>query len=417
MEVEIMKYNNIKLKIPKLTELIKQSTEYIISQGYSESAIKQHIRVWQKLQEFALLHEEEFFSLELAAKFMKEIYKINDIFKPDPRTQRWRVRYVWCLDDFSKNKCFVRHREYNVPTIPEIFTEIYFLYEEYLTNKHQKPRSISTKMARIKIFLLFLNQHGISKTEEVSPDTIINFIETLKYSTAYRGNILITLRDFLKCPTISEFFQTGLVDILKPIHLNRYERLPSFYSNEEINSILLAVDRNTPQGKKDYAIIILAVELGLRVSDIRKLQMNEIKWDKNTIELFQQKTGEFVQLYMTDTVKWAILDYLMKVRPKDSKYSNVFLRSKAPYTPYSKMTSFYEQINKYINLSGIKTEGKHHGLHSCRHGLATRLLNEGVPITVVSEALGHKFANVTKDYIRIDIPQLRLVALEVPSDV
>jgi hypothetical protein len=60
-----MKYNNIKLKIPKLTELIKQSTEYIISQGYSESAIKQHIRVWQKLQEFALLHEEEFFSLEL----------------------------------------------------------------------------------------------------------------------------------------------------------------------------------------------------------------------------------------------------------------------------------------------------------------------------------------------------------------
>jgi integrase/recombinase XerD len=204
---------------------------------------------------------------------------------------------------------------------------------------------------------------------------------------------------------------------LKSIHLNRYERLPSFYSNEETKKVLLAVDRTTPQGKKDYAIIILAVELGLRVSDIMKLQLNEIKWDKSTIELFQQKTGEFVQLYMTDNVKWALLDYLMKVRPKNSEYPNVFIRSKAPYTPYCKSASFYGRVNKYISLAGIKTEGKHHGLHSCRHGLATRLMNDGVPITVVSEVLGHKFANVTKDYIRIDISRLRLVALEVSSDV
>jgi integrase len=177
----------------------------------------------------------------------------------------------------------------------------------------------------------------------------------------------------------------------------------------------LAVDRNTPQGKKDYAIIILAVELALRVSDISKLQLDEIKWDKSTIELFQQKTGEF--LYMTNNVKWALLDYLMNVRSKDSEYSNVFLRSKAPYTPYGKVASFYDRVNKYISLARIETEGKHHGLHSCRHGLATRLMNDGTSITVVSEALGHKFANVTKDYIRIDISRLRLVALEVPSYV
>lgn len=44
-------------------------------------------------------------------------------------------------------------------------------------------------------------------------------------------------------------------------------------------------------------------------------------------------------------------------------------------------------------------------------------MNEGTPITVVSEALGHKFANVTKDYTRIDISRLKLVALEVPSHV
>lgn len=118
----------------------------------------------------------------------------------------------------------------------------------------------------------------------------------------------------------------------------------------------MAVDRSTPQGKKDYAVIILAVDLGLRVSDIIKLQLDEIKWDRSMIELFQQKTGEFLQLYMTDNVKWALLDYMMNGRLKDSKYSNMFLRSKAPYMPYAGAASLYDRVNKYISLAGIETE-------------------------------------------------------------
>ncbi len=409
--------NNIKPPLLTLTELIEQATEYIVSQGYSESAFLQHIGIWHRFREFAALQGDEYFSLELAANFMKETYGINNIFKPCPKTERWRVRYVWCLDDFNKNKCFVSRRTYNVEPIPEMFTELYYLYEEYLTYRKQKPHSISTKLARLKVFLLFLGEQGITETKEVSPATIIEFMGNLKYSTAYRGNILLTLRDFLKSPAVSEKFRKGLADVLNSVHLYRYERLPSFYSDEEVSRILLAIDRNSPQGKKDYAIIRLAVDLALRASDIRKLQLDEIKWGRNTIELFQQKTGEFLKLYMTDNVKWALLDYLMNARPKNSEYNNVFLRSKAPYTPYGKMASFYDQVNKYMRLGGIETEGKHHGLHSCRHALATRLMNDSVPITVVSEALGHKFFNVTKDYIRIDISRLRLVALEVPSDV
>lgn len=406
---------NTKSSFPKISELIEQASTYLVTQGYSQSAIKQHVGIWSKLQEFARLHGDEFFSLELAAKFMKEIFNVNDIYKPDIKTERWRVRYVWCLDDFSKTGCFVRHREYHIAPVPEVFMGIYSLYGEYLNNKKQKPRSISAKLSRVKIFLLFLHQNGITRAKDVSPTTVIEFMRNLNCSTAYRGNILVTLRDFLRCPAFSRLFQEGLADILTTIYSNRYERLPSVYSNEEVSRILSAVDRNTPQGKKDYAIMILAAELGLRVSDIRKLQLDEIKWDKHTIEFFQRKTGEYVQLHMTDNVKWALLDYLMNARPKDSKSNHVFLRSKAPYLPYGEAATFYERINKYISLAGIEIKGKHHGLHSFRHGLASRLMNEGVPITVVSEALGHKFANVTKDYIRIDISRLRLVALEVPS--
>jgi len=266
---------------------------------------------------------------------MKETYGINDIFKPDSKTERWRVRYVWCLDDFSKGNCFLRHREYNVTPIPEIFSEIHFLYGEYLCEKEQKLRSKLTKLSQLKRFFLYLNEHGMVETKKITPTTIINFMKDLKCSTAYDSNILLTVRDFLNFPAVSAQFQDGLADILNLIHINRYERLPSFYSNEEVSKMLMSVDRSTPQGKKDYA----------------------------------------------------------------------------------GAASLYDRVNKYISLAGINTEGKHHGLHSCRHGLASRLMNEGTPITVISEVLGHKFANVTKDYIRIDISRLKLVALEVPSHV
>ncbi len=409
--------NNFDLSLPALTELIEQATNYITAHNYSEVTIKKITRTWGYFQEFADLHGERFFSIELAAKFMKETYGINDIYRPDPKTERWRVRHVWCLDDYSKKKCFAMYKFYNMTPIPEAFLEIHFLYVEYLINKNQKKSSILTKISRLKKLFLFLQKNEIIDTKEVTPTTILEFIKDLEFSTAYQNNILFTIRDFLKCPAVSEQFQDRLVNILNIIHVKRYERLPSFYSNEEVSKILLMINRNTLQGKKDYVIIILAVDLGLRVSDIRNLQLNEIKWDKNTIELFQQKTGEFLQLHMTKNVKWALLDYLMHVRPKDSKYNNVILRSRAPYTPHAEVACFYKCINKYINLAGIKTAGKHHGMHSCRYGLATRLMNEGVPITVVSEVLGHKFANVTKDYTRIDISRLRLVALEVPSHV
>lgn len=205
--------HNINPSLPVLTDLIDQATNYIISQNYSKSAIKQHIGIWRHLQKFADLHGNRFFSLELAAKFMKETYGINNIFKPDPKTERWRVRYIWCLDDFSKRNCFVQHREYNVPPIPEVFSEIHFLYGEYLSEKKQKLRSKLTKLSRLKRFLLYLHEHGMVETKKITPATIINFMKDLKCSTAYHSNVLLTVRDFLNCPAVSVQFQDGLADV------------------------------------------------------------------------------------------------------------------------------------------------------------------------------------------------------------
>jgi site-specific recombinase XerD len=146
------------------------------------------------------------------------------------------------------------------------------------------------------------------------------------------------------------------------------------------------------------------------------MKLSDIKWDVGTIEIIQKKTEEFISLPMSNAIKWALLDYLTYARPKIADCENVFLRSHAPMVAYTSAGHFYKKVNKYFTTAGIKTQGKHHGMHSLRHSLATRMMRNDISITVISQALGHKYGNVTNKYIRIDVDQLRLASLEVPSD-
>lgn len=141
----------------------------------------------------------------------------------------------------------------------------------------------------------------------------------------------------------------------------------------------------------------------MRMSDIINLKLSDITWNAGTIEIVQKKTGEFLRLSISDALKWALLDYLINARPKDTVFENVFLRSLAPVFPYVFAGCYYNRLNKYFKAGGVNTKGKRHGMHSLRHSLTTRLMRDDVLITVISEALGQKYANVTKQYIRIDI--------------
>lgn len=280
-----------------------------------------------------------------------------------------------------------------------------------------KPGSISLKQQIVRDFLFFAENEQIHTISGLSQTTVLNYLETRnELSPSTKSGIIITLRDFFRYLMIEAILSKDLSVNLKVANNGKFEHLPSAYSTNEIRSVLSSVDRTTPGGKKDYAVILLAVDTGMRMSDIINLKLSDIKWNAGTIEIVQEKTGEFLRLSMSDALKWALLDYLIYARPKNAAFENLFLRSLAPVSPYVSDCSYYNRLNKYFKAAGVNTEGKHHGMHTLRHSLATRLMRDDVPITVISEALGHKYANVTKQYIRIDIEKLRLAALEVPSN-
>lgn len=404
-----------------ISKAIQEAKEELVKQGYSTNTISNYVSIWKHVERYAEEIGVTECSKELLIEFSKKRYNIENVFNPTSDKEKYYARFLICLYECCYDGIWTTHRSYKIPTPfkSRSFAEVYKTFNENLHDKKLKPNSINLKMQIVRDFLDFLESRSITDFPNLMQIDVLEYIESKSpYSSAYKSSIIITLRDLFRSPSIKSKFKTDFSIYLRAdTFRSHYEKMPSGYTEGEIGNLLSCIDRKTPEGKRDYVFILLGVDLGLRVSDIMNLKMSDIKWNVSTIELVQQKTDEFISLPLTDNLKWALLDYLMNARPNHTEHQNVFLRSLAPYCPYKSRAYFYKRLNKYFKLAGIKTEGKHHGMHSMRHSLAARLLSDDVPITIISETLGHKYANITRDYIRIDIEKLRLVALEVPSNV
>ncbi|HWT74272.1 MAG TPA: tyrosine-type recombinase/integrase [Mobilitalea sp.] len=125
------------------------------------------------------------------------------------------------------------------------------------------------------------------------------------------------------------------------------------------------MDRATKIGKRDFALSLIAIRLGLRGSDIRNLQLSDIDWEKHVISICQIKTKEIQVLPLPDDVGWAIIDYIQNARP-NTDYKNLFVRMTPPFSPYSNY-GFQSMIDKYCYAAGINHENMKSGLHSFRN--------------------------------------------------
>ena len=192
----------------------------------------------------------------------------------------------------------------------------------------------------------------------------------------------------------------------------RKNSLPSTWKREDVDKLLSAVDRGNPVGKRDYAILLLVTKLGLRVGDIRALRLNDIDWENNRLSFVQSKTQKRVDLPLPNDVGWAIIDYLKYGRPQTA-IQNVFLTCRTPIMAFSDTSSLSGIIIRYAQMAKIDLSEHKHGMHSLRHTLATRLMEENIPISTIADILGHTSTETVKKYLQVDIAHLRDCALDV----
>ncbi len=158
---------------------------------------------------------------------------------------------------------------------------------------------------------------------------------------------------------------------------------------------------------------MISYRLGLRISDLVSLELQNINWECNELSFIQIKTGNPVTLPIPEDVGNALIDYLQYCRPHVTA-SYVFVSRNYPYGKLCpKLVSMV--IRSYIRSSGIDVGNRKTGAHAFRHSMAYNLLTAKTQLPVISEIMGHSVLATTMCYLRIDIESLRSGALEVPS--
>lgn len=184
-------------------------------------------------------------------------------------------------------------------------------------------------------------------------------------------------------------------------------------SQDDIAIILAQVDRFSPKGKRDYAILLLGAVTGLRACDIINIKLDDIDWKNGEIRIIQQKTHKSLTLPLTKDVGVAVQEYILNARvtpfvPILPDERHVFLRlGSLCNTPLGK--GGVNTIYKYYQLKAGLQSGSFHDL---RRGLGSRLVVGGATLATTSQTLGHVDPDVAKKYMAFNTSQMQACALD-----
>lgn len=400
-----------------LYDAIQHFREHIIqSHGDDSKTAQTYIRIADDFQRYVSGKKPATSPEQVIQEYYSMTVGVSPFEAPPSKSKERYARAIRMIQDFLHHE-EPKRRYVNHPfDCPTSYQAILSRYETLMKNDQKSYGTIRTRSGRMKVFFVFLAGRECVVLQNITPELFTDYVSSLndRYSSQGKASLLYTIRNFFSYDEFSEMLTFDPLPFLSGIHSRKHERLPSFYTAEEVKRILNAVNRSTPWGKTAYLMMILAYVYGLRSSDIKALRFDDINWESRTITIIQFKTHKSVSLPITDEILFALLDYIKNARPRVDN-PNVFIRLRKPYIPYSMNDHFGDKILPYFEIAGVDTKGKHHGLHSLRHSLATNLLKTGTPVNEIAVILGHTSAASTKTYVWSDIEHLRIAALEVPE--
>lgn len=300
---------------------------------------------------------------------------------------------------------------------PSAFEKEYQLFQKECTERNYANATMICNNNILHKLLYYLDTKGVLSAKEITVSQITEFLARYaKNKPKYIATVLYVLRNFLSFLKEEGWIEEDLVSSLPKVRILRNSFIPHSWKTEDIHKLLNAIDRGSSKGKRDYALLLMIIRLGLRVSDIRGMKLSNLNWSRKMIHIIMQKTGQPLELPLLDDIGWAIIDYLKNGRPQTSS-DRLFVRHRAPFDAFGENENFYRELHRYMVAAGIEIpSGIRCGMHSLRNTLARNMLETKAPLPIISETLGHQNINTTSIYLKIDINGLRRCALD-PEEV
>jgi len=390
-------------------ELSTKALRYLENElGFKYWTLRNYRLKWLFVKRYMDSQNLDSVNPSVCESFLLSIYK-ERVHRDLSTTEKILKKAVSVLIEFMKTGAVCTKKE----KITYLDGSIGSLMSDFLITKKSRRLSEHTIVEierSLGKFNLWLSVNSIFEISDIGQRHLIGFIKSINSNL---HNILINLRGFFKYLYEEEIITVNIAALIPKDNYNHRVQIPSYYTEDEIQQLLKAIDRGTSLGKRDYAILIIAAYLGLRASDIARLTFQNLYWENSTVVIKQYKTGKELSLPLLPIVGNAILDYIQYGRPTSNEH-HVFLLASSPFRPV-KANTIATFVGRRFISANIRVSNRKHGAHALRHSLVKELLKNGQSLPVITEVLGHKSIQSSRHYIRIDTDSLRQCALDVPA--
>lgn len=317
-----------------LVDVLHDLEQEMLRLGYTEGSMQFYRRRWRQLLQFAQEQNEAYYSEALGIGFLEKHYHIleKDLNSKLSQADAQEIRIIRMIGDFQLHQSVLR-RYYKHK---EILTDPYFItirnrFKSYCVSKNYSKVTIDHYVDQSAKFMDYLVSQGITNCKSICLYLIHNYIKTLAgytYKTVEQN--ICSIRSFLRFLLEAKEIEIDLAETTPMVQARKQTRIPSIWTKDELKKLIAAIDRGSPKGKRDYAIILLACCLGIRCTDLKNLKIENFHWEKKKLVFTHSKTRMPISLPLTPEVGWAVIYYLKYGRPKiDSPY--IFVKHMAPF--------------------------------------------------------------------------------------
>ena len=223
-------------------------------------------------------------------------------------------------------------------------------------------------------------------------------------NSASRARKIATIRSFYNYLTnkTHQLRENPVKDLDSP---KLKKTLPKYLTLDQSLDLLNAVDGKNQE--RDYAILTLFLNCGLRISELVGLDLQDIQGE--TLRVLG-KGSKVRVVYLNGACKDALAQYMAVRRPVSGKDRNALFLS--GQNKRISRSTVHALVKKHLSGAGLDSE--RYSSHKLRHTAATLMLQNGVDVKAVQEVLGHEHLNTTEIYTHIDNESLRVAAKANP---
>lgn len=270
------------------------------------------------------------------------------------------------------------------------------------------PVTISTRCERLTWFVggLCPPRDALAAITVADVDAFIESKGKQGWTRASLAALASSLRSFFSFAEARGWCAPGITAVIESPRLYAREGIAEGPGWDDVQRLLASTSGDRPADIRDHAILMLLAVYGLRRGEVAGLRLDDLDWEGELIHITRPKQRRAQRYPLLPAVGEALLRYLREVRPRCGDRT-LFLTLGAPIRPLS-APSITPVAHAHLTRLGLTLSPR--GAHCLRHACASHLLASGFSLKQIGDHLGHRSANSTLSYTKVDLIGLRQVA-------